>query len=101
MSTIGELILEINKQPTPKFLRRGQFLYNSIRDKFPEITKELNGTEFDCYYSDDRIMAFIAKAIELYYVKDEVNKCQSCNKGTLYNVEFVYGNETRCTHCNN
>ena len=48
----------------PKELRNGQFIYN----QFYKVLKEkgidisfVNGTEFDCFYIDDRIPEFLTK----------------------------------------
>lgn len=44
-----------------KNLRKGQSIYNAACDMFPAFTKELNGTEFDCFYDDEKVDIFLDK----------------------------------------
>lgn len=51
-----------------KGLRKGQSIYNASHDMFPAFTKELNGTEFDCFYDDAKVDIFLDK---LYSIIEE------------------------------
>lgn len=54
-----------------KYLRKGQSIYNAAYDTFPTFVKELNGTEFDCFYDDEKVDIFLDK---LYFIIKENKK---------------------------
>lgn len=43
------------------FIRKGQARMNALYDIAPEVYKEITGTEFDCFYVDARIEAFLKR----------------------------------------
>ena len=44
-----------------KIQRHGQATFNAACDVCPEIANELRGTEFDCFYDDDKADIFLSK----------------------------------------
>jgi len=54
-----------------KGLRKGQSIYNAAHDMFPKETGQLTGTEFDCFYSDEKVGVFLDK---LYCIIKENKK---------------------------
>lgn len=43
------------------YFRRGQAIFNAAYDLFPKAVNKLRGTEYDCYYNDDKEGVFIEK----------------------------------------
>lgn len=50
---------KIRDNPKNNYLRSGQILFNNLYDIAPEVANEIRGTEFDPYYFDSRIRAFL------------------------------------------
>lgn len=50
---------KIRDNPKNNYLRTGQILFNVLYDIAPEVANEIRGTEFDPYYLDSRIRAFL------------------------------------------
>lgn len=46
-------------------IRGVQAVFNAASDMFPLSVKKLVGTEYDCYYEDERIPIFLEKLQEL------------------------------------
>lgn len=46
-------------------IREGQAVFNAASEMFPLAVKSITGTEYDCYYEDDRIPIFLEKLQEL------------------------------------
>lgn len=42
-------------------LRKGQSLFNALTEVDPILAKSISGTEYDCFYQDDKIKNFIYK----------------------------------------
>ena len=50
-------------------LREGQSLFNKSWESYPDLVEKLSGTEYDCFYRDDRIDSFLEKLYSLYCEK--------------------------------
>ena len=48
----------------PKEIRYGQSIFNESYKLYPKETNELRATEYDCFYRDDKVEAFLEKLIE-------------------------------------
>lgn len=45
-------------------VRLGQAIFNAAYEYFPIAVNKLRGTEYDCFYDDDRIGKFLEKLRE-------------------------------------
>lgn len=52
-------------------LRKGQSIYNASSVMFSEVSK-LNGTEFDCFYDDEKVDIFLDKLYSI--IKDGLHE---------------------------
>ena len=52
-------------------LRVGQELFNELYDKFPDIASEITGADFDPFYDDDNIPAFLSGLLSKYVEEEE------------------------------
>lgn len=65
MSTNTERALIVLREVTqaqydkPPHIRRGQAMYNRLTEIAPDVALEINGTELDPFYQDDRIDDFL------------------------------------------
>ena len=53
------IVLHLKVQNKPKEWRLGQAYFNYAYGLFPKETDELRGTEFDCFYLDEKIPNFL------------------------------------------
>ena len=53
--------LHIKVQNKPKEWRLGQAYFNYAEELYPEETNQLRGTEYDCFYNDEKIPEFLEK----------------------------------------
>ena len=51
--------LHIKVQNKPKEWRLGQAYFNYAYELYPEETNQLRGTEYDCFYDDNKISIFL------------------------------------------
>ena len=56
--------LHINVQNKPEEWRLGQAYFNYAEELYPEETNQLRGTEYDCFYNDEKIPNFLKKLNE-------------------------------------
>jgi len=56
--------LHIKVQNKPKEWRLGQAYFNYAYELYPKETEELRGTEYDCFYVNERIPVFLEKLNE-------------------------------------
>lgn len=67
--------LHIKVQNKPEEWRLGQAYFNYAWALYPEETNQLRGTEYDCFYNDERIPDFLEKLNEkLLEFKEGGNK---------------------------
>lgn len=45
----------------PSYIRYGQAVFNEAYILYPNETDQLRGTEFDCFYRDDKVNIFLEK----------------------------------------
>jgi len=55
----------------PKSLRLGQWAYTLLFDYHQQIAQAINGTEFDPFFDDSRIPAFLGKLLTIVRVDTE------------------------------
>ena len=48
------------------YLRAGQSIFNCTYTIVPDIADRLTGTEFDCYYHDDRVEDFLKEVARIF-----------------------------------
>lgn len=48
-------------------LRFGQAVFNEAYKSFPEFTDRLRGTEYDCFYVDDKVGAFLEELTDIIW----------------------------------
>lgn len=53
--------LHIKVQNKPEEWRLGQAYFNYAYELYPEETNQLRGTEYDCFYDDNKILIFLEK----------------------------------------
>ena len=53
--------LHIKVQNKPEEWRLGQAYFNYAEELYPEETNLLRGTEYDCFYDDNKISIFLEK----------------------------------------
>ena len=53
--------LHIKVQNKPEEWRLGQAYFNYAYELYPEETNQLRGTEYDCFYDDNKISIFLEK----------------------------------------
>ena len=53
--------LHIKVQNKPEEWRLGQAYFNYACELYPEETNQLRGTEYDCFYDDNKISIFLEK----------------------------------------
>ena len=53
--------LHIKVQNKPEEWRLGQAYFNYAYELYPEETNRLRGTEYDCFYDDNKIPIFLEK----------------------------------------
>ena len=67
--------LHIKVQNKPKEWRLGQAYFNYAYELYPKEVEELRGTEYDCFYADERIPIFLyalnMQLLKIVNVKDE------------------------------
>ena len=51
--------LHIKVQNKPEEWRLGQAYFNYAYELYPEETNQLRGTEYDCFYNDNKIPIFL------------------------------------------
>ena len=51
--------LHIKVQNKPEEWRLGQAYFNYAYELYPEETNQLRGTEYDCFYDDNKISIFL------------------------------------------
>ena len=51
--------LHIKVQNKPEEWRLGQAYFNYAEELYPEETNQLRGTEYDCFYNDNKIPIFL------------------------------------------
>ena len=56
--------LHIKVQNKPEEWRLGQAYFNYAEELYPEETNQLRGTEYDCFYNDEKIPEFLKKLNE-------------------------------------
>ena len=56
--------LHIKVQNKPEEWRLGQAYFNYAEELYPEETNQLRGTEYDCFYNDEKIPNFLKKLNE-------------------------------------
>ena len=56
--------LHIKVQNKPDEWRLGQAYFNYAEELYPEETNQLRGTEYDCFYNDEKIPNFLKKLNE-------------------------------------
>jgi hypothetical protein len=64
-------ILEIAKALVKKSpdLRLGQAIFIVANKNYPDITNELTGSEFDCFYQDAGVNTFLRELEEMKKIK--------------------------------
>jgi len=61
-----EIFCEVRKlKEASKNIRNGQAVWNAVAKFCPEITKQLAGSEFDCFYNDNNADKFMIKVTEM------------------------------------
>ena len=53
--------LHIKVQNKPEEWRLGQAYFNYAYELYPKETNQLRGTEYDCFYDDNKISIFLEK----------------------------------------
>ena len=53
--------LHIKVQNKPEEWRLGQAYFNYACELYPKETNQLRGTEYDCFYDDNKISIFLEK----------------------------------------
>lgn len=48
----------------PDELRLGQWMFNELHSEFPDIAKQITGTEYDPFYVDSKIPAFLKRVLD-------------------------------------
>lgn len=48
------------------YLRSGQSIFNCTYDILPDIANKLCGTDYDCFYHDDRVEDFLKEVARLF-----------------------------------
>lgn len=62
------ILCEINRGDNRKYEQRpGQWTFNRLDSRFPEITEILRGTTMDCFHQDDKIVEFWNMADTLFW----------------------------------
>ena len=56
--------LHIKVQNKPEEWRLGQAYFNYAYELYPKETDDLRGTEYDCFYDDNKISNFLKKLNE-------------------------------------
>ena len=74
--------LHIKVQNKPEEWRLGQAYFNYAEELYPEETNQLRGTEYDCFYNDERIPEFLEKLNEILL---EIKKT---DKNMVNTIEF-------------
>ena len=69
MSEVYKRADELKKQH-PR-CRHGQAIHNATSEMFPEIVKQLAGTDFDCYYNNHKVNDFLLKVNEMVNKKEQ------------------------------
>lgn len=63
---LSEIFQRIVKLKDKKHdIRHGQAVYLVVYDMFPEQTKQLTATEYDCYHDDKKVDKFLLKIMEI------------------------------------
>lgn len=55
------IIVENAKYNRPSQIRFGQAVFNACYNKFPNSVGCLTGTNYDCFYNDDKVNDFICR----------------------------------------
>jgi hypothetical protein len=61
-------IASLSYHKRQRFLRKGQWMFNLLWTCFPDIADKIRTTEFDPFFDDSRIPAFL-KHLEENYVE--------------------------------
>ena len=56
-SFIKNLMANIENRPSE--LRKGQWIFNTVYEEYPEIANHFRNSEHDCFYNDAKINDFI------------------------------------------
>lgn len=73
IESFKEKILEAIK-PYLKSLRKGQVVYNYLYNKYPDILKDYDLSDVDCYYKDENIDSFINRCYDIIYMTNIIKK---------------------------
>lgn len=55
----------------PTELRLGQWMFNELRNEFPDIAGQIIGTEYDPFYVDSKIPAFLKRVLDFVKVNSD------------------------------
>ena len=58
-------VIRLAENESPKYWRKGQAIFNFAYKIFPEETEKLRTTNFDCFYSDQKIPSFLKELDKL------------------------------------
>ena len=63
--------LHIKVMNKPKEWRIGQAYFNYAYEMFPDETDKLRGTQYDCFYLDERVPEFLEELNKLLLKNDQ------------------------------
>ena len=66
---ITRLVRAQTEEILDKNLRRGQYLFIVLYSISPDTANDIRSTEFDCFYDDSKIDAFMQRVAEILFPK--------------------------------